>query len=159
MKNRNDDFLDVSVGARRKSERLELGEDVATRENVEIALGLNASKDVSHAPAAKLAVIEAFGGEKLLEERRIEEIKDGVREPEATNDGIEGVFGALENVDGFVDEGSDEGGKAKCRIDDGVLELQEKHEDLFLLEEGSVDDEIDESLKQTTRCLSNDLIL
>ena len=57
------------------------GEDVATRENVEIALGLNASKDVSHAPAAKLAVIEAFGGEKLLEERRIEEIDQTVAVP------------------------------------------------------------------------------
>lgn len=123
MKNGNDDFLDVGIRARRKSERLELWEDVTTREDVEIAFGLNASKDVSHAPAAKLTVIEAFCGEKLLEERRIEEIKDGMREPEATNDGIEGVFGALENVNGFVDEGSDEGRKAECGIDDGVLEL------------------------------------
>ena len=156
LKNGDDASLDVSVGARGESERLELGEDVAASEYAEVPLGLNAAQNIAKTPAAKLAIIEAFGGEKLIEEGCIEEVKDGVGKPEVADDGIERIFGSLENVNGLVDERGDEGGKAKRRVANGVLEFEEKHEDLLLFEERRVDDEIHESLQQTTRSLPND---
>ena len=75
---------------------------------------MDASKNVSHAPAAQLAIVEAFSGEKLVEERRIEEIKDGMGEPEAADDGVERIVGTLKNVNGFIDEGGGEGWEANC---------------------------------------------